>query len=424
MQPHTWIGVLTCSLWLLTLAPPSASAASDVARVRRSLCTLNNGRLGEPGTLGTCMLPNEVTLILCVYRRKHLFAQLERAWLQTVRPKLVYIWQNQHLVDVRPDIEKAQLQFPGFEIKLIHFDGNFMYHGRFLLPLSFTTEFSCVWDDDILPGRRWLETSRNGCRATGGALIGGNGRFVMSLQRARQGPKGKKIVEQPEGDSCEDRVRLTKVDYVGHSWFFPTDHVRYLWDFPWLTWRTGEDMQFAFALQRHNISSYVAAQPTLEHCAHKTDLGKDRVASWHTARSTPVRPWLMAALRRSGFKTLRCRDCTSLNVVSAERWWWSTMMKYYKDNPKVLLSQDGHEQYFQLLSQDGHEQYFQQWVRTGAPTGPDSSVGQALQHGGPLSKAADTQNGQFSQWQLGLLLLLMVPGVYSVLRMVGRLTRS
>ena len=282
-----------------------------------------------------------------------------------------------------------------------------MYHGRFLLPLTVTTEFSCVWDDDILPGRRWLETARGGCRATGGALIGGNGRFVVSLKKGGQGGK---IQEQEKGDYCKDRVPLTRVDYVGHSWFFPTDHVRYLWDFPWLTWRTGEDMQFAFALQRHNISAYVAAQPAAESCAHETDLGKDKVASWHIARSTPIRPWLTAALLRIGFKTLKCRDCTQVNAVSTERLLWGRMMSYYKKQPRVLLTQDG------------HEEYFEQWERAGAPpTGPDGSAGPDR---GPPRKVADTQTGRFSLGHLTLLLLLMAHGVYAVLRMVRQLAPS
>mmetsp|Transcript_110659 Transcript_110659/g.191820 ORF Transcript_110659/g.191820 Transcript_110659/m.191820 type:complete len:321 (-) Transcript_110659:96-1058(-) len=308
---------------------------------------------------------------------------------------------------------EARRQFPGIDIHLVQSDVNLKFHGRFLLPPSFTAEFSCLWDDNILPGRRLLETSRKSCRGTGGALIGGNGRFIRSLKK--QGQRGK-ILEEEKGDYCKERVPLTKVDYVGHSWFFPTDHVRYMWDFPWLTWRTGEDMQFSFVLQRHNISSYVAAQPTTDECAHVRDMGKDKFASWHIARSTPIRAWLTAALLRIGFKTLRCKDCSTAAVVSTERFLWSKMIEFYKKEPGVIVSQLG------------HEEYFEQWSQTGAPMGQSAGRHFNDSAGRHFNDGPDVQHSQLVHgvglWKLGLLLLLMVHAVVTVLLMMKRLIGS
>ena len=38
-------------------------------------------------------------------------------------------------------------------------DMNLRYHGRFLLPLLFDTEYTSIWDDDVDPANDWLEHS-------------------------------------------------------------------------------------------------------------------------------------------------------------------------------------------------------------------------------------------------------------------------
>ncbi len=81
-------------------------------------------------------------------------------------------------------------------MKLVRSDENFKFHGRFLLPLAFRTEFTCVWDDDILPGKNWLEHVLNASKRLGGALIGGNGRNLLGIV--------KKVTEEGVCDSCAD----------------------------------------------------------------------------------------------------------------------------------------------------------------------------------------------------------------------------
>jgi hypothetical protein len=157
-----------------------------------SLC----GADGFEETVGTCLDPGKVTLVLSVFKRQYLYEQLKRALQQSHPPSSLFIYQNERHVDVDYIVDnfRAYEDTRGVPIHLVRSDENFKYHGRFMLPLAFKTEFTCIWDDDILPGYRWLEYVQNASLRLGGPLIGGNGRNIIEV--------GKNVLQEAFCDSC------------------------------------------------------------------------------------------------------------------------------------------------------------------------------------------------------------------------------
>ena len=93
-----------------------------------------------------------ITAILNVYRRPELLAkQVEILRGQSVPPDHIWIWQNKAPEEIHLHVPRG----------LIHVQSNhnFLYHGRFAFALLAQrhSEYAAIFDDDIMPGRRWLE---------------------------------------------------------------------------------------------------------------------------------------------------------------------------------------------------------------------------------------------------------------------------
>ena len=91
-----------------------------------------------------CYHANTITLVLTVYKRDHILEQLAAA--QALRPSVIYIWQNGKYVNIQK--QRILTQYPpsnnGIPIEFLESSANFKFHGRFALPLMFTTEYTAI----------------------------------------------------------------------------------------------------------------------------------------------------------------------------------------------------------------------------------------------------------------------------------------
>jgi len=121
-------------------------------------------------------IKNEITVILTAWKRTHLQKQLTYILNQSKKPYQIWIYQNESHFD----IQISELAKKEHNISLIQSkDINFKFHGRFVLPLLCDTEYAAVFDDDTMPGPRWLEncldtSKRNNC------IVGANGRTMKA----------------------------------------------------------------------------------------------------------------------------------------------------------------------------------------------------------------------------------------------------
>ena len=103
-------------------------------------------------------IKDEITVILSLWKRENYVQQLEYIINQRKKPYQIWIYQNEsHLnIDIPEDIKQK------YNISIIQSkDMNFKFYGRFAIALLCETEYVAVFDDDTIPGNRWLENCIN-----------------------------------------------------------------------------------------------------------------------------------------------------------------------------------------------------------------------------------------------------------------------
>jgi hypothetical protein len=106
----------------------------------------------EDAVTGACILPDTMTVVLTVYKRNNLLNQLQQVAKQTMQPSEIVIYQDENHVDVSSILGNFSSPLP---IRHVHSTTNQRYHGRFLLPLMFSTEYTvsgdCVSSANAIP---------------------------------------------------------------------------------------------------------------------------------------------------------------------------------------------------------------------------------------------------------------------------------
>ena len=190
----------------------------------------------------------EVTVILNTYKRlTNLPKQFEALNSQTVKPTAIFIWHNQ-----------GDEEFPKeFLTKALVSQNNFNYGvwARFAFALNARTEYICIFDDDTIPGKKWLENCLSTMKKHEG-LLGTRGLKFRS--KSRYTPNNDYGWNNPSHET-------EKVDIVGHSWFFKREWLETFWrelppkDFSSIA---GEDIHFSYTLQKYlGLNTYVPPHP-------------------------------------------------------------------------------------------------------------------------------------------------------------------
>jgi len=247
-------------------------------------------------------IKDEITVILTVWKRAYLEKQLNHILNQTKKPYQIWIYQNEsHLQIQIPEAIKKQYNISVIQSK----DINFKFHGRFALPLLADTEYTAIFDDDTMPGARWLETclnvsKRNNC------IVGANGR---TMKRGFEEAEGQHMIAIGDGRPIEKEV---EVDFVGHCWFFKTAWCKYLWlDRPF-SWDNGEDIHFAAASQIYgNVRCFVPQMSANDYSTWgdiESHLGRDEHASWKRNDHAKLRNDIVSYWHEKGWKPLVLRE--------------------------------------------------------------------------------------------------------------------
>lgn len=190
-----------------------------------------------------------VTTILTGYRRldilPHQAAAVER---QSVGRQPIWLWTNG-----AEDLSASRsLQMSSVD-RLCVSPFNWRFFARFALALTAETEFVAIMDDDSIPGRRWYENCLDTITDSPGILGTGGVTFVDAYTYDSE--------EQKAGWANPLGV-ATRVDFVGQSWFFRREWLRFFWAEDPVLWTNGEDMHFAYCAQRYgDIPSYCPPHP-------------------------------------------------------------------------------------------------------------------------------------------------------------------
>jgi len=188
-----------------------------------------------------------VTVILNGYKRPHtLSIQLDSIKNQTVQPNDILLWQNsgsEFDTELTKDITHSSC------------NKNLGVWARFAYALNAKTEYVCIFDDDTIPGKLWLENCLNTMKKQEGLL----GTIGIKFHTENTYWPATRVGWDRPNDEIE------RVDIVGHSWFFKREWLSMFWrELPEMSQNTlvGEDIHFSYMLQKYgNIGTFVPPHP-------------------------------------------------------------------------------------------------------------------------------------------------------------------
>lgn len=191
-----------------------------------------------------------ITAILTVWKRNHLEEQLLALLGQTLSPQMIWVQQTQHHVDVDDIIHKYHDR-----IKYTCWEKNPGVFGRFESVKDITTPYAYIIDDDIVPGRGFLEKALETSKQFN-AIICPNGR-LLNIRNNR--------TEIFVGDGYEFQHSFCtvdrEVDFGNNSWFFERKWIdMFLQEKP-LYRNNGEDIHLSATCKLFgNIPTFVPRQ--------------------------------------------------------------------------------------------------------------------------------------------------------------------
>lgn len=192
---------------------------------------------------------NDITVILNGYRRgKNLNRQIAAIKNQTKPPIDIMLWYNNP-----GKIYKYNLAAI-LQTKAAVSNYNFGVWSRFYYALNATTKYICIFDDDTIPGSKWLENCLETIKTHRG-LLGTSGVVFKSKNNYYD------HIRHGWHDANEN---VEQVDIVGHSWFFEKEFLTsFCRELPLLPAKIfGEDIHFSYTLQKYfSLNTYVPPHP-------------------------------------------------------------------------------------------------------------------------------------------------------------------
>lgn len=189
---------------------------------------------------------NDVTVILNGYiRPQFLPSQIEAINNQTIQPTEIMLWQN-----TADNFNQNNVN----NITTAVCSKNLGVWARFAYALNAKTKYVCIFDDDTVPGKKWLENCLNtmsthrGLLGTIGLLFDNTYNYLPHRRYGWDFP-----IDEP-----------MRVDIVGHSWFFEREWLSAFWRElpPPNICYVGEDMHFSYTIQKYlSLNTYVPPHP-------------------------------------------------------------------------------------------------------------------------------------------------------------------
>jgi len=235
-----------------------------------------------------------ITVILNAYRRvEYLAEQVKSIREQTIAPSEIWLWYNaspDKIQDVSRLVDRVVVS-----------NTNWLFWGRFALGNLVRTKYVAFFDDDILPQPRWLENCLNTIKENHNRILGGSG-VILPLE-------GGYSSKNKIGWNDQHLAEATLVDLVGHAWFMPKEHLKYMWYEQPFTWDNGEDIHLGYtALKYGDVKTYVPSHPendqSLWSC--RPDFGKivgrKNVATFKTSDHKDIRSEMVDYYRDNGWQ--------------------------------------------------------------------------------------------------------------------------
>ncbi len=202
-------------------------------------------------------MTNNISVILNGYKRGScLNKQVVALQNQSHVPSEIMLWYNHpEDGDVNYDIME--------KIPSAISNVNLGVWARFAYAFNAKSEYVCIFDDDMVPGKQWLENCINTIKTVNG-LLG-----TVGLLYVKPNPPNNSSYYEPyqrfgwiPGGQTNIPIQ---VDLVGHAWFFKREWLSYFWrELPNPKYNIcGEDINFSYMLQKYaDIKTFVPPHPS------------------------------------------------------------------------------------------------------------------------------------------------------------------
>ena len=198
---------------------------------------------------------SSISCILNCYKRHDLvLAWLDAALMQSLKPDEIHILFNTMPPAELLEILRDKLN-QGLITNIVVSDSNLGVWNRFSYALNCKTEYICIFDDDTIPGKKWLMNCFNqmsshiGVYGTVGLVLDSKKVYMNHIRYGWPSPSDK----------------THEVDLVGHSWFFKREWLSVYWnDLPPVSGFDfmGEDMHLSYAVQKYlDLKTFVPPHP-------------------------------------------------------------------------------------------------------------------------------------------------------------------
>ena len=235
----------------------------------------------------------DVTIVLNVWKRSYLEEQIKALMAQSVLPKEIWVIQYENYSSGDDILKKFKAAFP--HIFTIKSSRNLKYFGRFSIAMHITTKFTWIIDDDVIPGRLWLQRSIEKCEMLN-SIITCTGRIipVNSYTPEKWTLKGYKNIYFGDFRTGKDKNFLQDdltVDYACSSYFYQTDWIKAFWSIRPLTLLSGEDIHLCASCKTAlNVPTTVLQQLSFDDAGNtRLQFGWDRNASWKKRNFVKIR---------------------------------------------------------------------------------------------------------------------------------------
>jgi glycosyltransferase involved in cell wall biosynthesis len=203
-------------------------------------------------------IESNISVVCTLYKKpESLMQQIKAINNQTIKPLEVLLFQDGISENYNLEL-KSPLREYFDNIKTS--EENVGVWGRFNYAKNAKGKYICLFDDDTIPGSRWLENcymnmlEQEGIYGTIGIVLTKKGKYPF-------GGHYRVGWENPYSKNAE-------VDFVGHSWFFKREWLNYMFDntarfqeFKYVA----EDMCLSFQCFKRNIKTFVPPHPYWHH---------------------------------------------------------------------------------------------------------------------------------------------------------------
>lgn len=192
----------------------------------------------------------KVSIVLNCFKRPYtLNSQIEALNKQSIKPYEILIWQNKgDLPNFEPLKKEIQEKY-----KTAVSNINYGVWSRFAYALNSGGDYICVFDDDTIPGERWIENCLNSYENKRG-IFGTVGVIFKDLLYKKYDRHG----------WPNPNAEIKQVDIVGHSWFFDREMLGAFWREAHVPIHdvSGEDVHLSYAVQKYlGLNTYVPPHP-------------------------------------------------------------------------------------------------------------------------------------------------------------------